>query len=313
MIFETFAQRKKLASRKADADIYTYDKAPSQLRHQIVMALNEGIGPFHDYRSFDMNRVPEANEMWREIDRVCRKEIYSYLSHLENQNLQIRFCEYLMKIDVMDDFLSALEVGCIMLELLRDKNPEIRRAEGHSQESIDEINRRFQQHSVGYQFENGQIIRIDSKIAHAEIVKPALQLLASPVFAKANEEFLSAHRHYRTGAFKDCVTAANRAFESALKAICDTEGWPYDRGDRASELVTKVTNNGLFTHDFDKSFSAYVAMLKTGLPSVRNDAGGHGEGIAAAAVTAEIARFALNLTASNILFLGESYRALKAR
>jgi hypothetical protein len=114
------------------------------------------------------------------------------------------------------------------------------------------------------------------------------------------------------GSFKDCVTAANRAFESALKAICDTEQWAYDKGDRASELVTKVTNHGLFTHAFDKGLSAYLAMLKTGLPSVRNDAGAHGEGIAAAAVTAEIARFALNLTASNVLFVGESYGLLKA-
>ena len=140
-----------------------------------------------------------------------------------------------------------------------------------------------------------------------------MQLLTEPMFSKANEEFLSAHKHYRVGSFKDSVTAANRAFESAMKAICDTEGWSYNKGDRAPELVTRVTNNGLFTHDFDRSLSAYVAMLKTGLPSVRNDAGGHGEGIAAAAVTAEIARFALNLTASNILFLGESYRALRVR
>lgn len=122
-----------------------------------------------------------------------------------------------------------------------------------------------------------------------------------------------AHKHYRAGAYKDCVTAGNRAFESMLKAICDGEGWVYEKGCRASELVTAVNSNGLFTHDFDKSFASYVAMIKTGLPSVRNDAGGHGEGITAAAVSVQIARYALNLTASNVLFLGESYGALKAR
>ena len=52
-------------------------------------------------------------------------------------------------------------------------------------------------------------------------------------------------------------------------------------------------------------------MLKSGLPTVRNDAGGHGEGLAAAAVTGQIARFALNLTATNMLFLGELYEAMK--
>jgi hypothetical protein len=147
---------------------------------------------------------------------------------------------------------------------------------------------------------------------HAEIVKPALALLAAPVVAKANDEFMTAHRHYRTGAFKDSVTAANRAFESMLKVICDLEKWTYGSGDRASELVTVVNTNGLFTHDFDKGFLAYVAMLKTGLPSVRNNAGGHGDGLSAKAITAGIARFAINLTASNIVLLGDSYAALKA-
>ena len=218
-----------------------------------------------------------------------------------------------MKIDSIDDFLSAIEIGCLGLAVYVGKEPSTRGASERAENVLAEINQRFEQHGVGYQFENSQIVRVDSKLAHSEIIKPALQLLNDPLFTKANDEFLVAHKHYRSGSFKDCVTASNRAFESALKAICDSEAWPYERGDRASELVTKVTKNGLFTHDFDKSLSAYIAMLKSGLPSVRNNAGGHGQGIAAAAVTAEIARFALNLTASNVLFLGESYRALKAR
>jgi hypothetical protein len=121
---------------------------------------------------------------------------------------------------------------------------------------------------------------------------------------------MTAHRHYRAKEFKDCVTAANRAFESMLKAICDTEKWEYGRGDGAAQLVAKVRSKGLFTHEFDRSFDSYVAMLKTGLPAVRNEAGGHGEGLAAVAVTPQIARFAINLTASNLLFLGESYSAM---
>ena len=186
-----------------------------------------------------------------------------------------------------------------------------RGAEQTAQEALREINQRFEQHAVGYQFENGQIIRVDNKLTHAEIIKPALLLLTAPVFAKANEDFMRAHRHYRAGEYKDSVTASHRAFESMLKAICDTEQWEYGKGDGASELVTKVNEKGLFTHAFDRSFTAYVAMLKSGLPAVRNDAGGHGEGLAATAVSVQIARFALNLTATTMLFLGESYEALK--
>jgi AbiJ N-terminal domain 4 len=311
MIFETFAYR--LAGRAGEPDVYTYDRAPDHLRHQICMALHEGIGSFHVYRGHEINSVAAANHAWSEIDRICRKEIESYLRFPVGADLSSRYLNYLMKVDDIDDFLSAVEIGCLTLTLYFDKNPQARGAVQDAEDALREINQRFEQHGVGFQFENGHIIRVDSKIAHTEIVKPALQLLTAPMFAKANEEFLTSHQHYRAGAYKDSVTAANRAFESALKAICDSENWSYGKGDRASELVTNVTNHGLFTHEFDKGLSAHVAMLKTGLPSVRNDAGGHGEGIAAATVTAEIARFAFNLTASNILLLGESYSALKAR
>ena len=72
-----------------------------------------------------------------------------------------------------------------------------------------------------------------------------------------------------------------------------------------------VSKGGLFTHDFDKGLETYVVMLKTGLPGVRNEAGGHGEGLAAKEVTAGIARYAINLTAANIVFLGDAYAVFK--
>lgn len=190
--------------------------------------------------------------------------------------------------------------------------PKDRGAKQKGVAAIEEINSRFEQHSIGYQFVNRQIIRVDSKLTHAEIIKPALILLTASEFSKANEDFMAAHRHYRANEFKDCVTAANRAFESMLKAICDTEKWEYGNGDSAAQLVTKVKAKGLFTHDFDRSFDSYVAMLRTGLPAVRNDAGGHGEGLSSAPITAAIARFAINLTATNMLFLGDSYKVMKS-
>lgn len=313
MIFETFSYRKKIESR-GERDIYQYEEAPPHLRHQLCMTLCEGIGPFHDNDGLYWNNK-NANDYWIEIDRICRKEIYSYLPFVREPNLATRFCNYLMNEKDINDFLSGVEIGCAMLSFVKDDygGREARGADLTGVAALDEINHRFDQHCVGYRFENGLIIRVDSKLVHAEIVKPALTFLTHQLFSKANEDFMAAHAHYRSNAYKDCVTAANRSFESTLKAICDAENWAYGRGDRASELVTKVNQNGLFTHEFDKSFSAYVAMLKAGLPNVRNDAGGHGEGVAAASVTPHIARFALNLTAANILFLCESYEALKAK
>jgi AbiJ N-terminal domain 4 len=284
------------------------------MRHQLCEALSEGIGNYYGGGGY-FEPPPNANDVWEWIDRTCRKEMYSYLSYIQETDLRLRFLTYVLRVPDIYDFISAVEIACVGLRSISYTygfdDPNHRGAQQKTVDAIEEINGRFEQHSVGYQFENGQIIRVDSKLTHAEIIKPALVLLTAPLFGKANEDFMTAHRHYRAKEFKDCVTAANRAFESMLKAICDTEKWEYGKGDRAAELVTKVSSKGLFTHDFDRSFTAYVAMLKAGLRAVRNDAGGHGEGLAAASVTAEIARFAINLTATNLLFLGDSYSAMK--
>ncbi len=312
MIFETYAQRKRMHARSGEEDVYVYDEASAHLRHQICMTLAEAIGEYYVFSGDEFHNPPHANEWWEQIDRICRKEIQSYLKYANERNLAARFLNFLTVVPHIDDFLSGVELGCLVLSLIDDRHDfKERAALQKAGPAIEEINQRFVQHGVGFQFENRQIIRIDSKLVHAEIIKPALSLLAASDFAKANADFMTAHRHYRAGEYKDSITASNRAFESMLKAICDLEKWEYGKGDRAPELISKVRNNGLFTHDFDKSFDAYIAMLKTGLPAVRNDAGGHGEGLLAPAVTAQIARFAINLTASNILLLGESFDAYK--
>ena len=47
------------------------------------------------------------------------------------------------------------------------------------------MNGRFQVRGVGYQFADGEIIRVDSHLIHAEVVKPALSLLRGVEFAGA--------------------------------------------------------------------------------------------------------------------------------
>ncbi|NJL59598.1 MAG: hypothetical protein HC887_08105 [Desulfobacteraceae bacterium] len=46
-------------------------------------------------------------------------------------------------------------------------------------DAIDELNSRFKEHGVGYQYESGELIRVDSQFLHAEAVKPTLNLLGS--------------------------------------------------------------------------------------------------------------------------------------
>lgn len=205
MIFETFARRQRQRSRNGEPEIYTYDRAPEHMRHQICVALAEGIGRWCAV-SYS-HPPPNANSWWIEIDRICRKEMHSYLSYPREEDLSSRFLNYVRHVRDMDDFLSAVEIGCVGLRIISDvygfDEPNYRGAHQRVVDAIEEINARFEQHSVGYQFENGQIIRVDSKLTHAEIIKPALVLLTAPLFSKANEDFMTAHRHYRAKEFKD--------------------------------------------------------------------------------------------------------------
>ncbi|MBU6445539.1 MAG: HEPN domain-containing protein, partial [Alphaproteobacteria bacterium] len=211
-----------------------------------------------------------------------------------------------------DEWLSLVELCCHLLAQMRDQGHDYAQhnyaAEQTAEDALQEINDRFRENGFGYQFENGEIIRIDDQYVHAEIVRPALQFLSGKGFEKANEEFMTAHRHYRAGEFKDAIVAANRAYEATLKAICDTRGWKYEKGARASDLVTLVRKSGLFPDYLDEGLNTYVAMMKTGLPGLRNNAGGHGESSKAPKVPSYLAAHAIHLTAANILLLIEAHK-----
>jgi hypothetical protein len=80
------------------------------------------------------------------------------------------------------------------------------------EEAIEELNDRFKDHCVGYQFVGDEIVRVDSQYIHAEAVKPAILLLNTAGFDGALEEFLSAHEHYRKGKMKEAMSDALKAF-----------------------------------------------------------------------------------------------------
>ena len=314
MIFEPFFFRKRRTG-KSVPDLYKYNVAPEFLRRQICSAFEDGIGNYIDSAFLGNRSASNANFIWEEINRVCRKELESYDQGEYPINLANRFYNYVMNEKNIDQFLSAVEIGCLQLLMLNNpyEQPQGRGAKQTGKDSIDEINQRFEQHAVGYQFENDQIIRVDSKLAHAEIIKPALSILNDQIFSSANKSFMTAHGLYRDGTYSSCIVEANRAFESLLKAICDKERWPYENKNRLKDLVIAVKNRGLFANEFEKSMDSFVNMLNTCLPSVRNNSGAHGEGQAAEPVTSRTARYALNMAAANILFLGECYKEMKSR
>jgi len=178
-------------------------------------------------------------------------------------------------------------------------------------EAIRDLKERFKEHGVGFQFESGKIIRVDSQFLHSEAVKPTLLILRARHYKGANEEFLKSHEHYRHGRYKECLVDALKSFESTMKAICAKRDWTTREGDTAKSLINTCLTHGLLPAYLQSQMAALRSLLESGVPTVRNKLGGHGQGPDPVMVPEYMARYALNLTASSILFLAEAEAAMK--
>jgi hypothetical protein len=115
-----------------------------------------------------------------------------------------RSCLEFLRKQEIDKQLDLIEFSCTVIQN-NTYQPE---------SAIKELNYRLKEGGVGYQYENGVIIRMDSQFVHAEITIKALSLLSSKQFSGAEDEFLSAHKHYRHGEHKDAIVDAGASFES---------------------------------------------------------------------------------------------------
>lgn len=154
------------------------------------------------------------------------------------------------------------------------------------------------------------MIRVDSQYIHAEAVKPVLSILRNLEFEGANDEFLRAHEHYRHDRHKECLVECLKAFESTLKSICAKRGWTMKPTDTAKTLLETCFSNGLIPSYLQAHFASLRAMLESGVPTVRNKPGGHGQGDKPVAVPEYMVRYVLNATATGILLLAQAHDAV---
>lgn len=208
------------------------------------------------------------------------------------------------------DWLDFLELVGLGIEVMATDKYQYARQKwqvsASGQAAIDEINYRLRQACVGYQLEGSRLIRVDSQYVHAEIVKPALALLAGQNFEGPRQESLAAHQHFRAGEHRQAVAMAANAVESTLKAIFDQKGWVYQNGARISDLVKVARANALWPDYLDASFDQLVATLQSGLPKIRDNDASHGQGATPKKVPSYIAAYALHLAASKIVFISEA-------
>jgi hypothetical protein len=131
------------------------------------------------------------------------------------------------------------------------------------------------------------------------------------MYEGANDEYLKAHEYYRNGNYKDCLTWCLKAFESVMKAICEKHKWAYSKGDTAERLLALCFSYHLIPSYLQSHYSSLRSSLESGVPTVRNELGGHGQGSIPVEVPPYIAAYLLHLTATSILFIAAAEKAFK--
>lgn len=307
-VIELYSKRQKKL-RGEVPDVFTYDEIPDSFRVQVVQILQDALGSEEQYRS--RHFYDEIKGNYKGIVHVLRREygVFSLLEYGRPRNEYEELRDFLLGEKDVERFLDAVDLAfkCIHnttrnWEYMRGGSYETR-----ADRAIAELNIRFKEHGLGYQFEK-EILRVDNQVIHQEAVKPALQLLSSPDYSGPQEEFLSAYEHYRHSNYKEALTDALKSLESTMKVICGKRGWKFDEGDTAKRLLDICFDKDLIPSFWQNHMGGLRAILEGGVPTARNKLGGHGQGEEPVDVPEHIVSYVLHITASTIVFLVKAER-----
>ncbi|MCW2307363.1 STM4504/CBY_0614 family protein [Rhodobium gokarnense] len=313
-IFETF--KKRMRRQRGDIfDVFQYETAPDSLRNQIVQIMFSVVGGQEEYW-INYGQDGGVKEAYKIIVETLRRERGVFrlppTRQHQNEDFSVELANYILSEPDIEEFLSAVELLCRVIEnVVGDFNyRRFQDSKEKSAEAIKEINHRFREHGLGFEYD-GELIRVDSELVHSETVKPALTLLRNGRFSGAEEEFLGAYDDYKNGKYEDALTDALKALESVLKEILARRGWSHDPNrDSFSKLLNVAFDNHLVPGFWQSHFAALRSTLEAGVPTARNRLGGHGQGTATREIPPHLVGYVLHMTASAIVFLVKSDETL---
>lgn len=306
-MYKLFSERIK--NQDGEPEVYIYDEFPKTFRNQVFYIMEDvldGIewGSYYwDDLYNDFCREKGMNRHSSDSYEMSKRNCEAYIVKCQNENLMdfIDFAFYIFNTEER----NIDNIPLMRKSVAKEINDIIDKA-------IEELNYRFKQHNLGYEFVNGEIIRIDNKILHQEVVKPALKLLYEEGFDGAEEEFRKAYEYRRKGDNKNAILEAGKSFESTMKTICDKKGYTYDKAkDTAAKLINILETNNFYPSYMSSHLTNLRTTLETGLPVVRNKKAGHGQGSSVEAISDEFTEYALNLAATNIVLLVGIYKSGK--
>ncbi len=270
-IYNLYSMRLK-QERGEIPDVFQYDEIPDELRVQIFNIICR--------LCTSSRQIEGQSTSQNEIENYI-KWLYQNLAHehgrpnLIPMNHRVMKSSYIYRMEqfIYHSKLSSTEQILDCIELAFGPLVEFSKSSRSLsmiytpplKEAIEELNHRFKERGVGYQYESGQIIKVDSTFTHSEIVRPSLLMLTDPMYEGANEEFLKALEHYKKGNYKETLNECLKSFESCMKAICAKRVWTYTEKDTASKLIQILLDEELIPTYMQTHFNSLRSTLEAGL------------------------------------------------
>jgi hypothetical protein len=298
-IYNLYSKREKELLEKP-SDILVYDVLPLTLRTQIIHILKDAFGEVL------WNHPDVIDQGYKFIQSTLCRE-YGVFKLNDSRESYWEVTNFILTEKDISKVLDAVELSFKYIEVKVNEREYASHVKNRiePENAIEELNDRFKEHGVGYQYESNNIIKVDSTYIHSEVVKPTLALLWNPRFEGANEEFRKAHEHYRHGRNKECLVDCLKAFESVMKVICTKKRWSFNHNDTCKTLINICLTHELIPVYLQTQLSALKSVLESGIPTLRNKLGGHGQGTTITDADDQTTRYALNLTGSTIIYLVE--------
>ncbi|WOB06952.1 STM4504/CBY_0614 family protein [Piscinibacter gummiphilus] len=157
-IFDLFSKRQKRL-RGEVPDVYVYDALPNPLRVQIVHIIKDAFG----VDNYGSNHAEKAYAFVN--DALCREYgVFELIKHSDSPQGSV--FNFFLKEESVERAIDVIEVCFKVIDTyIRDeyRYQNNTKREVQPDAAIEELNTRFKEHGVGYQFEANEIIRVDSR------------------------------------------------------------------------------------------------------------------------------------------------------
>lgn len=285
---------------------YQYNIVPKKVRTQIYHIWNDFFNQQYFEGQFKSDFYFTINKILCREEGVKSLHFNSMFITDSNPEYQVEhYFDNLQDTDV-DKILNVVHVVFTVIELTPDYFKEQTRLHINfnysATEAIDDLNNRFKENGIGYQYLQRNIVRIDNDLLHDATIKETVYLLSNTDFANANQEFLCALEHFRHKRNQECLNECLKSFETTMKIICHHNHWEFANTDTAKNLINVLLKNN-FLHNYHESqLNAMKQLLESQIPTIRNKNSAHGQGIEKRLVPDSLATLMLYVTGATIRF-----------